>query len=288
MAFFGYSFIGKNIINILPIIAGGFLYSKYKKINFSKILPAIVFSCCLTPVINFIYLQTNLIKPLNIIFVILIGIFIGFIIYSLSLIISKLHKGFTMYNIGLAAGLLAIVLFKIFLFLDYKPYSQSIISSNYHNIIELGLIIYFLFLIFTGFLLNGKSFNKYKETLNIYAHKYTSFIEDFNYGLAFIHLGFTGLLFIIFVEIFGGVFNGPTIAAILFATGFSLSGKNIFNIFPILTATFLITRLNYFDTNSAGLLMSAILSTALVPIASVFGNIPAFIAALVHMVIGPF
>ena len=56
---FGFSFFGKNILNILPIYIGGILYSKYEGIMFRDVFVPVSFASALAPFISEIAFRTN-------------------------------------------------------------------------------------------------------------------------------------------------------------------------------------------------------------------------------------
>ena len=96
-----------------------------------------------------------------------------------------------------------------------------------------------------------------------------------------------GLICIAYVIIVGGNFNGPVLAAILTAAGFSPSGKNPKNVFPVLLGVYITTILNSFDVASTSIILAAIFAMTLAPIAGVYGFIPGVIAGILHLCISP-
>ncbi len=49
----GFSLLGKNLLNILPVLLGGWLYAKFQGEPFSKYIYQTLFSTCLSPLVSF-------------------------------------------------------------------------------------------------------------------------------------------------------------------------------------------------------------------------------------------
>jgi hypothetical protein len=69
----------------------------------------------------------------------------------------------------------------------------------------------------------------------------------------------------------GSVLNGPTIGAILSVVGFGAFGKHLFNCAPIVAGVLLLTLIKGADPAESGLVLAALFSTSLAPIAGRFG-----------------
>ena len=106
----GFSFFGKNIINIWPIMFGVFLYSKYQKEPFLNYTLVTLLATTLSPTINQIRYISNLNPFISTTLGFLISVFMGFILPPISSHCIKAHKGYNLYNIGFAGGLIAMFL----------------------------------------------------------------------------------------------------------------------------------------------------------------------------------
>ena len=71
---FGFSFFGKNILNILPFYVGGILYSKYEHIDFKDILVTISFTSALAPFISEVAFNIHVLSEYAYINAIVLGI----------------------------------------------------------------------------------------------------------------------------------------------------------------------------------------------------------------------
>lgn len=283
----GFAFIGKNVLNIWPIIFGGLIYAKYTKTEFKEIIPVMFFTTTLAPVVSMTMFGLGLPYYVGIPFAISLGLTIGFIIVPLSKHMIHSHAGYNIYNIGFVGGLIGIVIASILRALGLDPTTEYIVSFRYSNLLKYILIIYFLTIILVGYIKNGRSFKGYSSVFKYSGRLLSTFIEELGYGITYINIGVMGLMCIAYVILVGGNFNGPVIAAILTAAGFSPSGKNPKNVLPILIGVYIATILKSFDVASTSIVIAALFATTLAPISGVYGFIPGVIAGVLHLFISP-
>ena len=50
----GFALLGKNLVNIAPIILGGWLYARYRREPFSQYIYMTLFGTCLSPMVSFL------------------------------------------------------------------------------------------------------------------------------------------------------------------------------------------------------------------------------------------
>ncbi len=283
----GFAFIGKNILNVWPIFLGGYLYSRYTKTKFKDIIAVIFFTTTLAPVVSMTIFGLDLPYYIGVPLASFLGMTVGFIILPLSKHLIHSHAGYNIYNIGFVGGLIGIVIASILRALGLEPITQYLVSSSYSNILKYIMIFYFLILIIVGYFKNGKSFKGYSSVFKYSGRLLSTFIEELGYGIAYINIGVMGLICILYVVIVGANFNGPVIAAILTAAGFSPSGKNPKNVIPVLLGVYITTILSSFDVASTSIVIAALFGTTLAPIAGVYGFIPGVIAGVLHLCISP-
>ncbi|WP_026338963.1 DUF1576 domain-containing protein [Fusobacterium russii] len=280
---FGFSFFGKNILNILPFYLGGILYSIYSSTNFSDSLTTISFSSALAPFVSAIaFSENSAINEASFINAILIGIIIGFIIVPLAKSFYDFHEGFDLYNLGFTAGILGAVMVAILKMYNFEIAKQNLISTDYDTALIIICSSVFLSLIIIGFFINDNSFKGYLELLQDSGYK-SDFTSKYGYGLSFINMGICGFIGIIFVAMTEQTLNGPVLAGLFTLVGFAANGKNILNIIPILLGILL----GKFGTNVSPftLAISGLFGTALAPIAGVFGPLAGIVAGWMHLAV---
>lgn len=279
---FGFSFFGKNILNILPFYLGGILYTFYTNTDFKDNLITISFSSALAPFVSAVAFNNSFTFDNSYINAIVIGIVIGFIVIPLSKSFYDFHEGFDLYNLGFTAGILGSVVVAILKLYDFEIASQDLISYEYDLPLKILCASSFIALIILGFFINDNSFKGFFSLTKDSGYK-SDFTEKYGYGLSFINMGIMGFIGTLFIVLVGQTFNGPILAGLFTLVGFSANGKNLFNIIPILTGVFL-ANLGA-DISTFNLAISGLFGTALAPISGVFGPIAGIVAGAIHLAV---
>ncbi len=278
---FGFSFFGKNIINILPIYIGGILYSKYEHVHFREILPTIMFTSALAPFISEVAFRIEA-SEFSYINAIALGTLIGFVITPLAKKMAGFHEGFNLYNLGFTGGILGAVITSILKAYHFTVTPQRLISTEYDFDLKVLCFSSFLALIIIGWFINEKSFKGFKNLVADSGYK-SDFTAKYGFGLTYINMGITGFVSTFFVMLLGETLNGPLIAGILTVVGFSAYGKHFRNIIPILLGVFLAS----IGTTSDGFViaLSALFGTSLAPMSGVYGVFWGTFAGWLHFAV---
>lgn len=278
----GFSFLGKNIFNIWPIIFGVYLFSKYQKEPFLNYTLVALLGTSLSPIVSQVSFGDNLYRPIPIILGILVGIIVGFVLPPIASHSIKAHNGYNLYNIGFASGLLATLLMSIMRGFGIDLDSRLIWHSGSNRILFVLLMICCIYLIIIG-VIYGK--NK-KSNLNNINKQTGRLISDFYivFGEStYINMGILGILATCYVVLIGGDLNGATICGIFTIIGFGCFGKNIKNTIPIVIGATIAAIFNVNAVNSPSLLLSILFSTTLAPICGKFGWKYGVLAGIIHV-----
>lgn len=276
---FGFSFFGKNILNILPIYLGGILYSKYEHIDFGEIYIIISFTSALAPFISEVAFkvgagQSSYLSGIG------IGVIIGFIVTPIAKKMAGFHEGFNLYNLGFTGGIIGAVISAVMKAYKFQVTPRRLISEIHDTELKIISLTAFVMLIIFGYYKNRMSFKGFKELHNDSGLK-SDFVEKYGYGVTFMNMGFMGILGILFVVLLGEKLNGPLLAGVLAIVGFSAYGKHFKNTVPILigvTLASLGTTQDYFIVCLSGLF-----GTSLAPIAGVYGMWWGIVAGWLHL-----
>lgn len=278
----GFSFLGKNIFNIWPIILGVYLFSRYQKEPFLNYTLVALLGTSLSPVVSQISFGNNQYSPIAITSGILLGIIVGFVLPPIASHSIKAHNGYNLYNIGFASGLLATLLMSIMRGLGIDLDSRLIWHSGSNKLLFILLIICCIYLIIMG-VIYGKN---NKTTLSNINKQTGRLISDFYilFGeTTYINMGILGILATCFVIVIGGDLNGATICGIFTIIGFGCFGKNIKNTIPIVIGATIAAIFNINDVTSPSLLLSILFSTTLAPICGKFGWKYGVLAGIIHV-----
>lgn len=278
---FGFSFFGKNILNILPFYLGGILYSIFEHIDFKEIFVTISFTSALAPFVSEVAFRVDT-TDTSYINAIALGIIIGFIATPLSKKMASFHEGFNLYNLGFTGGILGAVITSILKLYNFPITPQRIISTEFDVALKIICTSIFLSLIVIGFFINDSSFKGYTELLKDSGLK-SDFIKKYGFGLTFINMGIMGFVATGFTLLIGETLNGPLLAGILTVVGFSAYGKHFKNTIPVLLGVFLAGWGS--STNGFTIALSALFGTSLAPITGVYGAIWGIIAGWLHLAV---
>ncbi|MCH4886100.1 DUF1576 domain-containing protein [Acidaminobacter sp. JC074] len=281
----GFSFFGKNIVNIVPLYIGGLLYAKFQKIHMRDIIVVIMFSTGLSPIISELMFSDIILAPYNMFFGFTVGLLIGFVIVPLSSHMLKFHDGYNLYNIGFTAGIVGTVFTSIIRVLDKEVEPVRILYESFDSHIKGLLILLFLFFIGAGLYINKQGLKQLKSTFKYAGRTVTDFTYLLGYGVTFVNMGMMGIFTVILVSVLGGIVNGPVLAAIFTVVGFAAFGKHFKNSIPVMLGVIIAALYLKMDLSSTGIIISILFSTTIAPIAGSYGPFIGILAGILHLAV---
>ena len=280
---FGFSLFGKNLLNIWTILFGVFLYAKYHKTSLSRYIYIGYYGTSLSPIIT----QVMQIEPMppaaRFLLCLLMGTVIGFVLPPLATHVHYAHKGYSLYNVGFASGIIATVIVSVFKSFGFETQSRLIWSTG-NNVLFLGVLLtLFGGMILLGILRQGRGiFVLYRRLLRSYGISGTDYLKEMGGAVTAFNMGVNGIFATLFVVAVSGDLNGPTIGSIFTIVGFSATGKHLRNITPIMVGVVLGSLTKEWEIYQPSPLLALLLSTTLAPIAGEFGVIAGVIAGYLH------
>ena len=312
-------FYGLNFLNMWPPVLGILLFTKIFKIGFRHNLDMAMFSTAFGPFISEMLFRYHVwdyyiayevqVSILGFIYVIIFSIFLGFAIPAMLPGALKLHKGFNLYNGGLAFGLLGLFIYAfMYKTMGIEPPhatpTPNVVYASHTNSYQIFstcfFVIVFALFILWGWYLNEKSFKGYKELLKSTGHT-ADFFAEYGAPKVIMNIGFYGfmvftyfLLVISFTD--GAGFTGPTVGVILAAMTFSSQGQHPANVWPIfvgyITLSLLVTILCSlagldipWTLSTQGYINGAAFATGLCPIAGRYGRRYGVIAGILAAIL---
>ena len=255
---FGFSLFGKNLLNIWTILLGVFIYARYHKMPFSKYVYVGLYGTSLSPIITQIMYVSQWPYVVRLVLMLLIGTMIGFVLPPLATHSHYAHKGYSLYNVGFASGIIATVVVSMMKSFGITTESRLLWAEGYNDLF-LGI----LGVLFLG--IGG-----------------TDYLSDEGGCATVFNMGINGLFATLFVVIVGGELNGPTIGGIFTIVGFSATGKHIRNIAPIMLGVLLGSFTKEWTISSPSPMLALLFSTTLAPVAGEFGVIVGVLAGYLH------
>ncbi len=280
----GFAFFGKNIVNMTPIIFGGYLYSKVKQEKFQKYMLISLLSTSLSPVVFQINYVLSDYSNLTMFFGICIGTAIGFITPSISANAMKSSGGYNLYNVGFSAGLIGIAIMGV-----YRTFGLDFPLASYWNTTNSEILGLFVFSICIFYLLLGLYLGENKkENLSRIFKSHGKLVTDF-YAYyedsTYINTGILGLIGLFVLYLIEAPVNGPTVGAIFTIVAFSFLGKQPFNIIPVMLGALIGGIFGVHSLSSPGVILGILFSTGLAPIAGTFGFLSGVLAGFTHLLI---
>lgn len=280
---FGFSLFGKNILNIWTIIFGVFLYSRYHKMPLSKYIYVAIYGTSLSPIITQIMQIGNLPLETRFTLSLVVGSIIGFVLPPLSTHVHFSHKGYSLYNVGFSAGIIATVMVSVLKSFGIETKSRLIWSWG-NNTLFMGLLgALFGGMIIGALIFDGKSvWAAYRRILRTSGIAGTDYLKDEGGAPVAFNMGVNGIFATLMVVLVGSDLNGPTIGGIFTIVGFSATGKHLRNIAPIMLGVVLGSFTKLWSITDPSSMLALLFSTTLAPVAGEFGMLAGILAGFLH------
>jgi len=281
----GFAFFGKNPLNMIPILIGAYLFSRFVKRPFEENLIPALLGNALAPAVSVLVHINDIPTPVGIFLSMCMGVFIGFTIGPFAAFMRRAHDGFNLYNVGFTAGIFAIVLMALFSNLDITFEARAIWSSGNNTALIIFLIVNSVYFTTVGLLADTGEKVSFKELFLLKT-------EDFDYyklyrEKSYIAMGMLGFACLAFMFVMRAEYTGLAIGAILSVVGFGAFCKSILHSAPIVIGALIADFANYlsFGTalNANGALVAILFSTALTPISKVYGWKWGILAGYLHL-----
>lgn len=279
---FGFSLFGKNILNIWSIMMGICLYAYYHKTSITRYIYVGFYGTSLSPIITQImqigHLPLTIRLPLSIV----VGMLIGFVLPPLSTHTHYSHKGYSLYNVGFASGIIATIIMSLMKSFGISPESRLIWSTGNDQLF--ARLLFFLFggMVVFSFLLSEHVWKRYLDILKTYGLSGTDYVKSEGMAPTLCNMGINGMVSTLIVLMVGGDLNGPTIGGIFTIVGFSATGKHLRNILPIMVGVIIGSCTKQWQITDPSALLALLLSTTLAPVAGEFGVIAGLVAGFLH------
>lgn len=280
----GFALLGKNLVNSLPILLGGFLYSCYRMEPFSKYTYLSLFSTCLSPLVSYFLLNTD--AEVHYVAMLLGGAAVGFVTPAVAGYTVRVHQGYNLYNVGFAAGCVALGLVSILRGCGMEFSGESTWSSEYSLPLAIMMAILLAGLLLLGVLLGCRSVRAYRRILRHSGRSVADFFALEGLGATFVNMALVGAIGLAYLLLLRVPLNGPLVCCLFAMTGFGCFGKHPRNVLPVMAGAIVAASfMTQLSLTFPGVLLATLLCTGLAPIAGQFGGLWGMAAGFVHMAI---
>ncbi|MCL2634735.1 MAG: DUF1576 domain-containing protein [Oscillospiraceae bacterium] len=285
----GFSMFGKNIVNTLPLCFGVWLFAKVHKAKFSNYIMQAMFAATVSPLVSEIAFSGEESRIYRVVLAYLVGIFVGFIFPELMEAAKRMHRGYCLYNSGIAGGFIATFAVGLIKFTGAEIQPENYWSTEYTFLLAVAAYAISIAAILFGVIKDGprKAFGKFFRIIKEHDHDNKDYL--LLHGRAsYINIGIMCIITTSTMLLLGFPINGPILGGILTVAGFAVAGKHVKNTIPVLIGSIMAAQLNFFDLTTPANALSILFSTGLAPIACKFGWIWGILAGFLHVSVAIF
>lgn len=280
----GFALLGKNVLNSAPILLGGFLYASYKQESFSKYTYLSLFATCLSPMVSYFLLHTDV--ETRFVSMILGGTVIGFVMPAVSAYTVRIHQGYNLYNVGFAAGFVGLAVVSILRGFGVEFNTSGSWSTEYNLPLTILMLCLLGGLFITGILLGCRSWKSYRRILSHSGRMVSDFLVLEGLGPTFVNMALVGAVGLLYLVLLKAPLNGPLVCCLFAMVGFGCFGKHPRNVIPVMTGAIIAASfMGNLSLTSPGVLLATLLCTGLAPISGQFGALWGMAAGFLHMAI---
>lgn len=279
----GFAFFGKNILNVGIIYLGVYLYTRYKKISLKSVIIIMLFASGIAPMVSLLMFGVGLPLYYSIPLGIAVGIAAGMLIVELSVHAITFHKGFDLYNVGFAGGIISIIVIALINFSPLSYTMDTVYVTDYHLFFFILFILLDVFFMVIGFTYNEKSLKGYKSLLKLSGRAVTDFTRHNHYAITLFNVGLTGLIVLTYITILGIQISGPVAGALMTVMGFAAFGKHIKNVVPSMLGVTIMALVLGYEFTHIGVSLAIIFSTGLAPLSGEHGPVYGIIGGMLHL-----
>jgi hypothetical protein len=279
----GFSLFGKNFVNIWPILAGTWLYTKLRKQPLAGNIGIGLMATALAPIVSYIALDNGWGGPVE---GVMAGLAIGFVMPPLAAYTYRIQNGMNLYNVGFACGLVAFICVPLMASMGADPTTHYRWAKGYD--LPFGVL---LGTICAGLIIIGLFFSRkpiwaswagYRRLLQTSGRAPSDYLRMFGPAPVLINTGVNGLIGMAYILLSGGDLNGPTVGGILTIMGFSAFGKHAFNILPVMAGVAVGSVVMDWSLTDSAVQLACLFCTTLAPVAGYFGWGYGVLAGFLH------
>lgn len=288
LTIFAFTFFGKNLLNILPVWLGFFLYTKMKGTNLNQYTGTFLFSSGIAPVTSFLMFG---IPGLNLLMSIPLGILGGMIAGWLTpmvvSIVGKFHQGYNLYNTGFGLGFIAMLFTAILRAFQVNVSVPTTLSFAFHDGLFWFISSISIVLIGSSFLIHRQAYKPWLRLLQSPGNLPSDFYKDFGLAATLLNVGSIGVLSLILITIYNIPLSGPIVAGVFTFMAFGSYGKHIVNSLPVIVGLVIGSSIQGFNLTLPGPSIALLFVTALAPVSGKFGVFYGVLAGFIHLLIAP-
>jgi len=311
----GFTFIGKNVWNVIPVYLGVMLFSKFKGTPLKDSMIPLLLASGFAPIVSYLMFGAGMLHidlAIRIPLSLTVGVISGFLIPIIASHAFNFHKGFNLYNVGFTMGLTAVGAHGILR--SFGIHVQPVVAPldgypDYTLFLMISIAALSLGMIVLAFMYDKDVISKFKALLKETGQLPSNFSASAGQPTVLFNMGVMGLLSLALLIPLLAVLDLPflsiQVAGVFTIIGFAAFGKHPLNTIPIFIGTLIgLIVIIFIDSPFTTLLptnhpdaayrstiglhgyTAAILfATTLAPISKEFGWKAGVIAGFYHMMV---
>jgi len=275
----GFSMIGKNILNIQPLLLGGWLFARFSGEGFERYVYLSFSGACMAPLVSYVICHGG--GSLSWVAALMAGAAIGFVLPPVAAYATRIHQGYNLLNIGFAVGFIGMIVVNMMRGFGLTFETEGSWNTGSHTFLVALMLILSIGLIVGG-IWQGCRLERYTRLLRRTGRAVSDFVVMDGLPTTLVNMGICTLLGTLFYLLIGEPFSGPMVGSLLTVCGYAAFGAHPRNYLPVLTGA-ACTALAMGVLRTPEALTGVILSVALSPIGGHFGPFWGFVAGCAHM-----
>lgn len=282
----GFSFIGITPLNALPLYLGAMIYDHFSELEFTNIIVVVMMGTSLGPVVNHLIGFTDLgIWRYGL--ALLSGILGGFYLVPMTKLVYPWHNGFNLYNVGFTTGIMGMVAQVVLTTFGMGSSRVLILNETSHWALDLSAWIVILGFALIAFWNRDITWSAIKQLFQHGGKSPADFWLENPQGVVILNMAFLGATGMGLTLVFGGVVNGPILAAVFSMIGFGAFGKHPMNSWAPIVGSALMALVLGKSLGSSGVMSVVLFTSCLAPITLHFGIGWGLVAGALHVLLAP-
>ncbi len=278
----GFAFFGTNPVNALPLMAGVALYAKLAHKSQQDTATAALLCTALGPLVSFLAFGTVWFPLAGLLAGTTAGLLSGLVFVPLAAHFFQLNKGYSIYNAGFTAGMLALLWVSILRFAGLQVEGVSVIYGGADGALWALAIALCVLLIAYGLIISRGRLSGMMTLLRDSGKLPADFVNRHGRGAALFNMGITGLVALGYVAVVDAPMTGPVLGGVLGVISFAAYGKHPLNCLPVMLGCALMQWVCGVDMQGSGALIAVLYGTTLAPMAGEFGPVAGLFVGALH------
>ena len=289
----GFGTYGMNPLNMLPLMLGTWLCARARRAPFAQYVNFAMFATAIAPLVTQVLFYFPMMGDVprftawSLPLALVVGVIAGFAMPALCAHSPAFHRGFNLYNAGPAAGFLCFLLYAAL----YRtagveaPAIAADLGEGHRLFVNAFCGICFALCLVAGLVLNGGA-GDYGALLRDAGFQ-SDFTKKYSPGSCLMNLGLYGLFILLYYNLIGAAFTGPTMGAVFCMVCCCCAGATPGNVLPIMLGYGLMGLLHRlgvaaFPINGQAIVVGLCFASGLAPISGVYGPVAGAVAAMLH------